>query len=289
MHTDQIPRPKEAMGERRADEYAGEDSDDDSVSAGGEGPTEGSSGNANMDKLALIRREKRLAMNRESARNRRKRKKVLIQTLEIQVTEISKSNQQYQLANESLSAKVRALENELAIARNTIAQLTSNATGNHAQLQQRFGNHPGAALAPPLVGNIEFDQFRQGNAAVTDVQRGDNLGRLMQAQLEHLALQGGTSGIPFATASGAGAGGSQFADDSILRRHALDMQALSLASRDSALGSMVNISRFAPNVMGERNQNHHSLGVPGSPLGVHPEAFHSMVSSCCDYNFAPPL
>lgn len=299
---------REAMSSRRDDDEAGDDSDDDSVSGGGgEGKTEGGctgsscntggGGGGNVDKLATIRREKRLAMNRESARNRRKRKKVLIQTLEVQLDEVSRSNQQYKLANESLSAKVRALENELAVARDTIGQLTSAAaaaatvTGNHAHLQQRFGahNHPGAAasLAPSHNDNNfdfgEHHQFRHGTAStVADVQhRGDSLGRLMQAQLDHYALQtGGTSGIPFASAAVSGAGGgSQFTDDSILRRHAIELQALSQASQNSAtLGSMVNVSRFAPNAMGERN--HQSLGIPGSPLGINPcpEVFHSMVS-----------
>ena len=50
--------------------------------------------------LARLRKEKRLAMNRVSARNRRKRKKVLVETLEIQVASLKTSNQHYQITNE---------------------------------------------------------------------------------------------------------------------------------------------------------------------------------------------
>lgn len=235
-----------------------------------------------MDKLAVLRREKRLAMNRESARNRRKRKKVLLQHLEARNDELSKANQQYQLANESLAAKVRALENELAMARTALTQLTASATSQPGQ--QRFVGHPGNAAfaARQSVGNNEFDQYqRSGNHPVSTeaASRDSNLGRLMQAQLEHLAMQGGTSaGIPFASAAGQGAGGgaAHFSDDPVLRRHALDIHALSQASRDNALGSMMNVSSFAPNVSGDRNQHSSYRGVPEAASGVQGDSFQNV-------------
>lgn len=97
------------------------------------------------DKYAKIRREKRLAMNRESARNRRKQKQFLIKSLEDQVESLRKLNQQHQINIESMTSKNRTLENELTAARITIAQLSdpgsSTATGIAVPLQhQSFGN-----------------------------------------------------------------------------------------------------------------------------------------------------
>jgi bZIP transcription factor len=315
MDRERLALRKEAMTRRRSED-TGDDSDDGDESASppneggslsGNNDTVGGDSGGDMDKLALSRRAKRLAMNRESARNRRKRKKVLIQTLEVQVAEVSKSNQNYQLANETLSARVRTLENELMMARNTINQLSSAAGlgnpqgltsgGIPTQLQQRFGHSQGSAhlsggnassLGPSLSANEGFEhQFRglPASAHAQDVARGssgggggESLGRLMQAQFEQYALQGGSSGMPFgvitaATASGVG---PQFSDDSLLRRRAMDLQALSQASRESALGSMVSASRFGlPNSMDDRN----SFGLRGqdNSLGISQDAFQNMV------------
>jgi bZIP transcription factor len=321
MDRERLALRKDAMTRRRSED-TGDDSDDgdesasatggdaeanDGESLSGNNDTAGGDSGGDMDKLALSRRAKRLAMNRESARNRRKRKKVLIQTLEVQVAEVSKSNQNYQLANETLSARVRTLENELMMARNTINQLTSAAGlgnpqgltsgGMPTQLQQRFGHSQGSAqlsggnassLGPSLSGNEGFEhQFRGLPAAAAhaqDVARGssggggESLGRLMQAQFEQYALQGGSSGMPFGVtaASNSSGVGPQFSDDSLLRRRAMDLQALSQASRESALGSIVSASRFGlPNSMDDRN----SFGLRGqdNSLGMSQDAFQNMV------------
>jgi hypothetical protein len=121
-----------------------DDDDEDTGSFGGseEGVTRTESyptlvgGTSTHDKYTTIRREKRLAMNRESARNRRKRKKMLIQTLEDQVSNLRKLNQQHQLTIDSLSLRARTLENELTVARITISQLF-NASGIGAALTHR--------------------------------------------------------------------------------------------------------------------------------------------------------
>lgn len=106
----------------------GSDDDDDTLSFGdgktSENPSERGTA-PDLDKYTIIRREKRLAMNRESARNRRQRKKQLIQTLDEQVGELRKSNQLLQSTNDSLSVRIRVLESELAAARTTIHQLTN--------------------------------------------------------------------------------------------------------------------------------------------------------------------
>ena len=75
------------------------------------------------DDLSRWRREKRLAMNRESARLRRSRKKVLLKTLEERVEELTRENQSYKVTNDILNARVQSLERELAGARFTIASL----------------------------------------------------------------------------------------------------------------------------------------------------------------------
>jgi bZIP transcription factor len=112
----------------------GSDDDDDTVSFGdgktSENPLERGAA-PELDKYTIIRREKRLAMNRESARNRRQRKKQLIQTLDEQVVELRKSNQQLQATNDSLLVRIRVLESELAAARTTIQQLTNTGAMPH--------------------------------------------------------------------------------------------------------------------------------------------------------------
>ncbi|KAL7566313.1 hypothetical protein ACA910_013637 [Epithemia clementina (nom. ined.)] len=80
-----------------------------------------------------LRREKRLAMNRESARARRKRKKILIETLEHQVAELTKSNQNYR-------HQVSELEKELIVAKQTIQMLSRQGTPMAQQPSMMF-NH----------------------------------------------------------------------------------------------------------------------------------------------------
>jgi bZIP transcription factor len=125
-------------------EGEGSDDDDDTVSFGasveGRSTEKGVGSSTNLDKYTTTRREKRLAMNRESARNRRQRKKVLVQTLEEQSSDLRKSNKELQSTNESLVAKVSALENELAIARRTIGQLASTSGMTNAAAHESASN-----------------------------------------------------------------------------------------------------------------------------------------------------
>ena len=89
------------------------------------------------DNLAKLRREKRLAMNRESARLRRSRKKVLLKTLEERVDELTRENQNYKVTNDILNARVQTLERDLAGARSTITSLLdrkSQSTAVHSHV-----------------------------------------------------------------------------------------------------------------------------------------------------------
>jgi bZIP transcription factor len=63
--------------------------------------------------LQQLRRKRSLQMNRETARARRKRKKMLIDTLEQEVADLTKSNQQYQVTLGNLTMRVSQLDQPL--------------------------------------------------------------------------------------------------------------------------------------------------------------------------------
>jgi hypothetical protein len=126
------PRSKARLGQETGGETTGddyEDDDDDSASGGSdeedynrtEGKAKGSSDAgakralSDPKKYQHHRREKRLAMNRESARARRKRKKLLIETLEEQVASLTDQNRRLSTTAETLLARIRHLESELAL------------------------------------------------------------------------------------------------------------------------------------------------------------------------------
>lgn len=82
--------------------------------------------NRTDDNAARRRREKRLAMNRNSARNRRKKTKVLIEQLQDEVDEINKSKITLQFENETMRARIVKAENDLNEANAKIASLLSS-------------------------------------------------------------------------------------------------------------------------------------------------------------------
>lgn len=65
-------------------------------------------------RLEQLKREKRLAMNRESARARRRRKKIRLETLEQQAEDLSQRHHTMVLTNQQLKTRVAQLETELA-------------------------------------------------------------------------------------------------------------------------------------------------------------------------------
>jgi DNA repair exonuclease SbcCD ATPase subunit len=113
--------------------------------------------------LARLRREKRLAMNRASARARRNRKKALMETLEGQVAELAKRNQSLQMVNESLNNKVQSLETELAMTRATIAALQNQSQQRQPLHQQlNTGNNQMALHAAAQHQELSSeDAFRR--------------------------------------------------------------------------------------------------------------------------------
>ena len=74
------------------------------------------------------KREKRLAMNRASARERRRRKRILLNKLEEKVLELTKKIQTLQDVNDGLQVHVRKLEGDVAKSHTVIASLSSGAT-----------------------------------------------------------------------------------------------------------------------------------------------------------------
>jgi bZIP transcription factor len=76
----------------------------------------GVAGAANIpQRTKQIRKEKRLAMNRESARARRKRTKIRLETLEQRAEELSQRHHNLVLTNQGLKTRLAQLEAELTI------------------------------------------------------------------------------------------------------------------------------------------------------------------------------
>jgi bZIP transcription factor len=184
-----------STGPRGNDTDEDDDNDDESLgTSGAELPqpgkvaaTEGDSGEP--DKYAKLRREKRLAMNRESARNRRKQKQVLIKSLEEQVAELRKTNQQYQITIESLSSKNRTLENELTMSRITIAQLSNANTANAGIAAPQQHHLFGGSLIPHHQQPLQLQQIPTSLEQTTQT----NLQQQQQHQQHTLFSTIGTS------------------------------------------------------------------------------------------------
>lgn len=104
----------------------GDDSDDETFTK--DHGSVSSNTAANPETLK-VRREKRLAMNRASARARRRRKKDLLDTLSTQVSDLTNQKQALQTANEGLKARVEQLEAALHQATNTITAIASASSG----------------------------------------------------------------------------------------------------------------------------------------------------------------
>ena len=89
---------------------------------------------SDQDQLSK-KRERRLAMNRNSARMRRQKKKELIHVLSNEVRELQKQQESMSKKNQALRTKTKQLENALCQAQETITSLmflSSVAGGNAA-------------------------------------------------------------------------------------------------------------------------------------------------------------
>jgi hypothetical protein len=92
--------------------------------------------NSNHSPADTGKREKRLAMNRESARARRKRKKVLLESLGSQASEQTKENHTLRIDNEALRSRTQLLESALRHAQATIAALSTLLSDNDVAHRQ---------------------------------------------------------------------------------------------------------------------------------------------------------
>ncbi|CAB9509023.1 expressed unknown protein [Seminavis robusta] len=180
---DQKPPAKDG-GKRKRDETEGDkdeakpstqSSDDD------ESQEESMKTEADYSNLERLRKQKRLAMNRESARNRRKFKKEKLETLAAQVERLNQANQALQATVQTLSGKVQQLEGELSVARSTIAVLTGSSAPPGRASISTSAVLPAAATAaasPPqllpgsasLTNNSPADPPLQGAAAASALQ-----------------------------------------------------------------------------------------------------------------------
>lgn len=101
-----------------------------------------------------MRREKRLAMNRASARARRRRSKVLLSSLSSQVSNLTQENQALRERNEKLNERIEQLENALKHAHTTIATLAGDASRKpHDQLISQLAGAAGASPSFLNSGN----------------------------------------------------------------------------------------------------------------------------------------
>ena len=149
------------------------------------------------NELSKMKRERRLAMNRTSARARRKRKKVLLDTLANQVTELTKQHQALELTNGTLRARVQQLEASLTQSQATIATL----------LQQQPASSATAAATTSVEGPSDQQQVSAPAAKSAEPSPQEALLALLQAQQQQQqqqqqlagllsAASGNTSAIP---------------------------------------------------------------------------------------------
>ena len=124
------------------------------------------------DEQSRLKREKRLAMNRASARSRRKRKRDLMQALETRVLQLSRHLAVLQEKHEGLQVYVGKLETELVQAHATLAGVLGGGAAPPPPLP--VPPLPPPPL-PPLVrgggAGMEQERFR---SLLEMVQRGDS-------------------------------------------------------------------------------------------------------------------
>jgi bZIP transcription factor len=110
-----------SAAKRKADSSDDESSDDEDKDmtppravAGVAGATDANADADKSERIELLKRKKRLALNRESARARRKRKKIRLETLEQRAEELSQRHHNLELTNQGLKTRIARLEAELA-------------------------------------------------------------------------------------------------------------------------------------------------------------------------------
>lgn len=207
-------------GRRNRGDSSDEESSDDEDLQQQQPLAAAAAGRTNAPTLDQLKREKRLAMNRESARARRRRKKIRLETLEQQAEDLSQKHHSLVMTNESLKSRVVNLENELATA----------------------GGSGRAAAAVGLGGSMD----------ASSILGGGGLGRAAGGLGQGAAGLGGTSFAADhrqAAAAAAGLGGS-FADQRASLAAMAGLGAGSAAGLGSSAAGLGGSSTFAGMGMG---------------------------------------
>ncbi|CAB9502797.1 expressed unknown protein [Seminavis robusta] len=148
------------------------------------------------DRLEQLKREKRLAMNRECARVRRRRKKVRMEHLESKVQDLTQANGRLQEENEAMLARVAQLEMEVNRAR---AQRALGMSANSHMLEASAAAGPSSAHMPPSAASLLGGSNAAGASfdleALTGIKTGHH--GLTHSQQQHKSL------VDSATASAA--------------------------------------------------------------------------------------
>ena len=131
-------------------------------------------------RFTQLRHARRLAMNRETARARRARKKALLQTLEKQVKNLEDQSREYQRTNKALLQKVNKLEADLALAQKT-SKLLAARMAVRTDLTQQLSRLE-AKRSAMLLDDLTYPPLG-GAAANPSV----NLTSLSDAQLSNLS------------------------------------------------------------------------------------------------------
>ena len=193
-------RLEEGKKETEEDDDRSDSEDDSEV---GKEDAKSAEGCNIMDNLTKLRREKRLAMNRESARARRKRKKIHIETLEQQVSDLTRSNEKFKRENAQLVVRVEALTERLARQEEELMLLRSlvgKSQNAHLSAQQ-MPTHPSLAsnVASPAMRSLAAVPQGLGATDASAFTSDASLRQLLHTQsLSRAAAEvGNRQGLPY--------------------------------------------------------------------------------------------
>uniref|UniRef100_A0A7S3P978 BZIP domain-containing protein n=1 Tax=Amphora coffeiformis TaxID=265554 RepID=A0A7S3P978_9STRA len=198
------PVSNESVSKEREEDLGDEasDSDDeDSVAASRGKRGRSQDEDDKTDSLSKLRREKRLAMNRESARARRKRKKMLIETLEQQVSELTRSNEKFKIENSQLVGRVENLSERLAKQDKELVLLRSivgKTQGPHfaASQSQAHESMASGTVSAGMHGSVGMSMPPNFALDASDPTSDVSLRRLLHSQ-NLSSLGAGASGFQF--------------------------------------------------------------------------------------------
>ena len=199
------PISNESAGKKKREDFvdATSDSEDEESAAVSRGERERSQSGEDdkTDNLSRSRREKRLAMNRESARARRKRKKMLIETLEQQVSELTRNNEKFKSENGQLVVRVESLSERLAEQEKELVLLRSivgKTQGAHFVSSQSpaHGSMTSGAVSAAMHGSVGMSMPPNFAIGISDPTSDVSLRRFLHSQ-NLSSLGTGTSGFHY--------------------------------------------------------------------------------------------